>query len=548
MAVFMTPPLDEVPWPTLGPEICDWLEATRVYGPGPLLGQPYVVDAEFRARIYRAYEVFPRGHPRAGRRRFKRVVWIKRKGLAKTEDAALIMSAELAHDAPVRCDGWRRQGSVWVPVGRPVAAPYIPMMATSLEQAEDLAYTVMRQILLHSPDGHRFDIGLERIIRLDDHGREDGKAEAVSTSPSGNDGALTSAQHFDESHRLKLPRHRNAHKVMLENTFKRQDADAWTLETSTPGDPTEHSVARDSKELAEAIAAGKVPDPAMLYIHRHAPLDMPLKTPAQVKRALVEATGPQAWSADLDALVSRYFEPTTDKQYWCRVWLAQWRVAQDRAFDPDVWAKRRHPAGQVDIDDGAFVTLGFDGARRHDSTALVATEIETGHQHVVGFWERPTELDPDEEWEIDAGDVDETMRAAFARWSVWRLYADPPYWDDWVNTWSGRWGEERVVAWWTARRRPTAHMMRRFRDAQRGGLTHDGHGDYATHVGNAFKVVLQGTMEDGEPLWLIRKERPDSPNKIDLVMAGALSWEARGDAIAAGAKPAAKRSKTLRRF
>jgi hypothetical protein len=38
--------------------------------------------------------------------------------------------------------------------------------------------------------------------------------------------------------------------------------------------------------------------------------------------------------------------------------------------------------------------------------------------------------------------------------------------------------------------------------------------------------------EQGKPLWLIRKERSDSPQKIDLAMAAVLSWEARTDATA----------------
>jgi hypothetical protein len=33
---------------------------------------------------------------------------------------------------------------------------------------------------------------------------------------------------------------------------------------------------------------------------------------------------------------------------------------------------------------------------------------------------------------------------------------------------------------------------------------------------------------------LIRKDRPDSPHKMDLAMAAVLSWEARTDAIADG--------------
>jgi hypothetical protein len=38
-------------------------------------------------------------------------------------------------------------------------------------------------------------------------------------------------------------------------------------------------------------------------------------------------------------------------------------------------------------------------------------------------------------------------------------------------------------------------------------------------------------------LYYIRKERSDSPHKIDLAMAGILSWEARNDGLTAGAQP-----------
>ena len=56
------------------------------------------------------------------------------------------------------------------------------------------------------------------------------------------------------------------------------------------------------------------------------------------------------------------------------------------------------------------------------------------------------------------------------------------------------------------------------------------------HVGNARRQDLTQRDEQGKALWLIRKERPDSPLKIDLAMAAVLSWEARIDAIAAGAE------------
>ena len=57
-------------------------------------------------------------------------------------------------------------------------------------------------------------------------------------------------------------------------------------------------------------------------------------------------------------------------------------------------------------------------------------------------------------------------------------------------------------------------------------------------MGHARKQELSHVDGEGKKQWLIRKERPDSPNKMDLAMAGCLSWEARTDAIAAGATKA----------
>jgi phage terminase large subunit-like protein len=70
-----------------------------------------------------------------------------------------------------------------------------------------------------------------------------------------------------------------------------------------------------------------------------------------------------------------------------------------------------------------------------------------------------------------------------------------------------------------------------------GDISHNGNKDLTRHLGNAYRHDLpQKDMETGKSLWLISKERRDSPNKIDLAMASVISWEARTDAIAAGAK------------
>ena len=65
---------------------------------------------------------------------------------------------------------------------------------------------------------------------------------------------------------------------------------------------------------------------------------------------------------------------------------------------------------------------------------------------------------------------------------------------------------------------------------------------WPAHVGNARRNDLARLKdENGRPLWTIRKEYPMSPNKIDAAMAGCLSWQARLDALTAGAKKPRRR-------
>jgi hypothetical protein len=136
------------PWPTLGPQVCDLIEERMVFGPGSLQGEPAVLDDDKRAAIYSFYEVYPQGHEFAGRRRFKRCGYCVRKGLAKTELMAWVAEAELHPEGPVRCDGFDANGE---PVGRPVKAPYIPLLAVTVEQVEELAYGALFYMVTEGP-------------------------------------------------------------------------------------------------------------------------------------------------------------------------------------------------------------------------------------------------------------------------------------------------------------------------------------------------------------------------------------------------------------
>jgi hypothetical protein len=528
MTVLQIPAPDPTPWPTLGPQVWDWMLDSLVYGPGDLRGVPlseHPPDDEFKALIYRMYEVHPHGSERAGRRRFRRCALSLRKGTAKTERAAWIAAAELSADAPVRCDGFRKAGKRWEPVGLGVRDPYIPMVAYTEEQTEDLAFAALYTIIAEGPLADEFDIGLERIMRA----RGDGRAVPLAAAPDARDGARTTFQHFDEGHRLTLPRLIEAHGTMQANLAKRPLADPWSLETTTAFAPGENSVAEATWDYAQTVAGGDHPDPSLFFFHRQAGDGHDLTTEAGVRAAVIEASGPAADWSDIDGIVGLWRDPTTDPAYFERVWLNRPVQQASQAFDAEAFAALARP--ETVIAPNRQVVLGFDGSRFNDDTALVATDVASGFQTVVGHWHHPGRKQ--EGWEVPEAEVEEAVEDAFHRWNVVRFYADPAWWETTVAGWEAAHGKRCVEAWWTHPPRRMAAALAAYATAIKSGeLTHDGDPELISHVGNARRRELPPTG-DGERPFTIRKERPDSPHKIDVCMAAVLSWEARRDALAA---------------
>lgn len=528
MTTLVIPPMEDEPWPTLGAQVCQFIEQNLVFGPGDLRGQPAKIDRDKRALIYRAYEIFPEGHPRAGRRRFQRVVFSLRKGLAKTELAAWIAACELHPEGPVRCDGFRNGQ----PMGRGVTDPYIPMVAYTEEQTEDLAYAALLAILSEGALGNDFDIGLQRIMRI--HG--DGKAMALSAAPDARDGARTTFQHFDETHRFTLPRLKLAHKTMLANLPKRRASDAWGLETTTAYATGENSVAEDAMTYARSVADGDRSDSRLFYFHRQASPDLDFSDPEQLRLGMVEASGGDEEWHNIDTICAQFDDPTADRLLLERLWGNRPVAGGGRAFPIERWLQLAKPGYQPA--ERALITLGFDGSRFHDATALIATEIETGFQWPVGIWTSPVQKPTGDAWQVDKDDVEARLAETFARYKVWRMYCDPPLWSSEIAAWAGKYGEKVIVEWWTNRYRQMAYALQAYRIAMiNGEISHDGDPVFAQHIANACRQEINLRDEDtNTPMWIIRKERPDSPFKIDAAVAGCLSDEARRDAVAAGVR------------
>lgn len=531
--ILTVPNDDGIQFPTLGPQVVEWMENYLVFGPGDMLGEPLVLSGEMQAFIWRFYEHFPKDHPKAGRRRFDRCALSLRKGRAKTELLSFVSIAELHPDAPVRFNGWHRGDELAPAQG--VKDPVIPLVATSGEQSSELAYGKAMEILRESVLARDFDIGLARIKRVSGKG----KCVPVTSSPNARDGALITFQGFDETHRMDSVRMRQVHHTMLANAPKRKIADAWTMETTTAYQPGAGSVAEGTMEYARAVADGRIKDASLFFFHQQASEKHNLTTKKGLRAAIIEASGKDAaeWS-DLDKIASQFSVPDADKIYLRRVWLNQIVKGGSQAFDAQKWMALAKPR---EVKPGELVVLGLDGAQFHDAVALTATALEDGYQFNLGLWECPPGSNKKNdsnspEWKAPFKAIDEAVRGAFEKFDVWRMYADPPYLQAWIAKWIADFGEERVIEWFTARRKQMASALENYETAiKEGTLSHDGHEGTYRHIGNSRRIDMPEKDEDGRKLWLIAKERRDSPNKIDAAMTSVLSWEAYLDAVAAGA-------------
>ena len=534
MSVLIVPDLDEEPWPTLGPQVAALIEECSIFGPGSLKGQPAKLDAEKRAALYRMYEVYPKGHRLEGRRRYKRCGISWRKGLAKTEFMAWVAFAELHPEGPVRCDGFDADGN---PVGRPVVDPYIPMLAVTAEQVEELAYGALYVMCTEGPDADLFDSTNERIIRLSPTGRADGKAVPLSNSPGSRDGARTTFQCFDEPHRLILPRQIDAHETMVANLEKRVLEDPWGLYVGTAGEIGQNSIAEGLHEEAQAISKGEIDDPQLFYFHRDASPGYDLKVLEQRVAAVTEATGPvgEYGPGQFESIARQWERPKADKAYLERVWLNRWVKSARQAFDPVRWDE----LGTAErIAPGSFVTWGFDGARYRDATAFVITDIPTGRQQPWAIWERPLDA---ETWEVPEQAVVDALDQIHATMNVWRGYYDPFHWSETMKAAAGRYGDDKVVEWRTNRTQAMAWAIRRFVEAQTSGAVtwtkdHPLGEKFADHMAAAGREDVNVWDDEGQRLFILNKIHPD--RKFDAAMAANLSWEARLDALKAGAQPA----------
>lgn len=503
--------LSEVP--TLGWGVIDWIQRYLVHGPGDVQGEPVVLDDEMAMFILRAYQLRP-----DGRRRIRRAVFSRPKGRAKSELAAMLAIAEAV--GPTRFAGWDERGQ---PLGAPPVSPEILCVATEERQAGNV-YEHVRYMLQHGAVARipGVQAGLTRSLV------PGGVIEPVTAAADSKDGGRSTFVVFDETHLFNSTQLRRLHGIIRRNLAKRMGADPWSLEVTTMYRPGEESVAELSHRYARAVQSGELDDDSFYFDHREGPSDFNWKSDTELREALREAYGAAAGWMDLDRIVRECRDPQAEEADSRRYWLNQAAKTSSQWLDLADWDALARPD---EVEPGTPITVGFDGSRFDDATALVACRISDGYVFMpelrgeATVWEKPLDEDA---WEVPRVEVTSAVDALFSRYEVRRMYCDPPGWEDTIDRWAADHGEKVVIAWWTNRQTPMARAVERFAGAVRAReLKHDGNGVLSRHVGNTHRDRTRWGS-------LLRKETKMSQRKIDAAMAAVLAYEARGDCVSSG--------------
>lgn len=540
-----------------------WMEFFVVHGPGDVQGEPVVHTDEQTAFIVDCYAVDAEG----ARRLYDGAFYSRPKGCDKSGLGARFGlfeafgpcrgTGEFAQGGEVYRDpyglGFVYEYQPGEPLGRHVKVPYIRCMATEEGQTGnvyDTIYFNLTEGKLAGALARKDDAGLTRVLLPGG-----GEITPSTASSSSKDGGKETWVDFDESHLYNRPDLRRMYATVTRNLRKRKKiAETWYLETTTMFAPGEDSVAEGTYKLAEAIADGKARRERLLLDHRWGELDLDnIGDEAKLRAALVESYGDALTWNDLDGLVDEFYDTRAAIADSVRYFLnAKHSTADSWLMEYEI-ANSAKPENVVS--DGDAVVLGFDGSRgrargKPDATALVGCRVADGHLFEVGIWEAE---DPDQwdSWEPPIVEIEAALDTAFKRFNVVGFYADPAKdWRSHVNAWEARFGSQVKVKarrdhpfeWWMTGGRATAvqQAIEQLEGALRtGDATHSGSHGLVRHLRNARRRLSHGKLALG-------KETDYSSAKIDAAVASVLAWQARLDAVAAGAGRARTKQRVIR--
>lgn len=324
------------------------------------------------------------------------------------------------------------------------------------------------------------------------------------------------------THLYVLPELRKMYDTVKRNGLKRK-MQPWLLQTSTMYGIGEESIAETTHK---SHRAGKLK--ATLFDHVEAPADLdPDKRSDRIK-GLKVCYGPAAEWMPIEDIADEYDDPRVDRADWLRFFWNRAVAGTSDFVNAAAWDALVLP-DQLRPRDA--ITLGFDGGRSDDSTALVACRLSDGMLFEIAVWLRPKEQVGD--WRVPREAVDAMVTRTMGAYDVIQLWADPNRWEPYLDKWGAAW--PGVVAEEWPSDKGTDRAVRLFLSGVKdGSLHHDGSELLSAHVKAAALVRgrLRPASESGDDVDTLSRHylsmRKKGAGKIDAAWAATLAYKARG--------------------
>ena len=419
--------------------------------------------------------------------------------------------------------------------------------AVSEEQAK---VTLRVATWLFSPEMRRqfgIDIGKEAITGLG--GRA--SIKVLSASYRSAEGRPTSFALLNEVHHWTPAAGGPELQMTLDgNIAKGSYGQSWKMMVSNAYMPGEDSVLERTREAyfnQERLRAQSGQAEAFQGIYYDS-LEADPRVPMEVeelRKVLPEIRGDSIWLS-VDSFLSSIMKTSRTVDQSRRMYLNNIVSTSDGLLAE---ADLRNAVDRVPLRDGDVITLGFDGARKRDSTALVACRVSDRKVFLLKLWERPP-VEVVDDWYLSSDEVDAEVQSAFKKYRVVAFYADVNLWESEINEWSDQFRERLTIRasslssiGWDMRgglKRVTQTNEAMVAAVQHGTFKYDGDRDLTRHFLNVRRRHNKFGVSFG-------KESRDSPKKIDAYAAALLAFMAANDVAERGKIPEPKKSRRLLR-
>jgi phage terminase large subunit-like protein len=281
-----------------------------------------------------------------------------------------------------------------------------------------------------------YEIDLGKEIIYAHHGAQ--RIEAVTSSPNTLEGARATFVLMNETHHwLSTNEGHEMAAVISRNAAKSPDGAARSLAITNAYEPGEDSVAQQAREAYEDIAAGRYADVGFLYDSIEAPPDATLD-PATLPETLDAIRGNAYW-LDIPRIIQEIMDKRNPPSRSRRFWLNQIVATEDAWVTPQEWDVL---ANKDTLKDGDQITLGFDGSKSDDQSALMACRISDGFVARIGIWDPESPMYAKRPQRF-RDDIDAAVRQSFERYDVVGFFSDVHPWESYITQWNTDLGTEK---------------------------------------------------------------------------------------------------------